>query len=145
MVHWLLSDGGLIMTISPTGFPSVPLAISLFDSPEHLLVVFFLVWTGIALLAKILFGRAGNGQWKRRAWPPFNVASSLVFIGFVWAMGFPNIAVGLAAFAAAAITIYNLKMVWFCDECGGRALDRPGLPRPETCPRCGARREEATP
>lgn len=145
MVRWLLSDGRLIMTTSPTAVSRVPLAISPFDSPEHLLVVLFLVWTGIALLAKILFSRAGNGQWKRRAWLPFNVASSLVFIGFVWVIGFPNIAVGLAAVSAAAITIYSIKMVWFCDECGGMALDRLGLPRPETCPRCGARRQEATP
>ena len=144
MVRWLLSDGWLIMTTSPTGVSSVPMAISLFDFPEHLLVAFFLVWTGIALLAKTLFGGPGNGQWKRRAWPLFNVASSIVFIGFVWAMSFPKIVVGLAAMAAAAITIYSLKMVWFCDECGGLALDRPGLPRPEDCPRCGARRQAAT-
>jgi hypothetical protein len=145
MVCCLLSrDQRNMNTVSPPGL-SPPLAIALFDSPEHLLVVFFLVWTGIALLAKILFGRAGNAHWKRRAWPPFSVASSLVFIGFVWLTGFPNIAVGLAAVSATAITIYSMKMVWFCNECGGLALDRPGVPRPETCPRCGARRQEATP
>jgi len=123
----------------------MPWEIALVNSPEHMLLVFFVIWTLIALLAKILFGGAGNADWKGRAWPPFNVASGLVFIGFGWVLGFPPIAVGLGAASVAAMMIYSLKIVWFCDECGGLALDRPGLPRPETCPRCGARRQEASP
>jgi hypothetical protein len=76
-----------------TGLPS---AASPFASPGQLLVVFFLVWTGIILLAMVLFGRAGKAVWKRRAWLPFNVASGLIFVAFVWVMGFPASAVGLA-------------------------------------------------
>lgn len=140
-----MSEEGRAVNVGAVSEASLPLGNFLADSPAHLLLVFFGVWTGAALLARVLFGRAGNADWKRLAWPLFNVASSLVFIGFVWAMGFPTVAVGLAAVSAAVITIYSVKMVWFCGECGGLALDRPGVPRPETCPRCGARRQEATP
>lgn len=124
--------------MSDAGVPSAILPLA---SPEWLLVVFFVVWTGMALLAKVLFGRPGNAAWKRRAWLPFNAGSSLVFVGFVWAFCFPVVTVGIALVSVAAITIYSAKMVWFCDECGGRALDRLGQARETTCPRCGAKRE----
>jgi hypothetical protein len=126
---------------SDRGWPS---AFPVFDSPEHLMLAFFIVWTGIALLARFLFGRGRKAAWKRSAWPPFYVASNLIFVGFVWALGFPPFVVGLAFVSGAAITIYGLKMVWFCEQCGGRSLDRLGEARPTTCGRCGAKREGAS-
>ena len=114
------------------------------DSPEQLLLVFFVFWTAIALLATVLFGRAGRARWKRRAWAPFNLASSVLLVGFVWALGFPAIVVGSTAVLVATITVYSVRMAWFCDSCGGLALHRLGLTRPKNCPRCGVRRPEAS-
>lgn len=109
------------------------------DSPEQLLLVFFVVWTAIALLATVLFGRAGRARWKRRAWAPFNFASSVLVVGFVWALGFPAIVVGSTAVLVATITVYSVRMAWFCDSCGGLALHRLGQNRQQNCSRCGTR------
>jgi hypothetical protein len=113
-------------------------------STEQIFLLFIGVSTGLAILGRLVLRRLGRAHHKRRAWALFNVASSLVFVGFTWAMGFPALAVVLALISCAVIAIYNWKMVWFCDECGGLALDRLFHPRPETCPRCGARQPGAS-
>lgn len=113
-------------------------------SAEQMLVLFFGVWTGLALLGRIILRRPARARHKRRVWALFNLASSLVFVGFIWAMGFPALAVVLALLSCVVIAIYNWRMVWFCDECGGLALDRLFHPRPETCPRCGVRQPGAS-
>lgn len=112
------------------------------DSPEFLLLVFFLVWTGIAVLSKILLGRAANAPCKRRTWQVFYVSSSFVLVGFVWASGLPPLAVWLTAGSSAVITLISLRTVWFCDTCGRLAVDRLWQPRPARCPRCGAGRSD---
>ena len=111
----------------------------LIDSPEQLLLVYFVVWTALTVLAKGFFGRAGHAERKRRAWVPFNLASGLLLVGFVWALGFPGIAVGSTAAAVAAIIMYSVRMAWFCDSCGGLALHRLGQNRQQNCSRCGTR------
>ena len=97
----------------------------------------------IVLMAWIIAGGAGafffwsrNAKLKRRLWPLFAVGGSILFLGFVWWI-VPIEVFYVMAPLTALITLINLRVFKFCDECGATSQNIP-FQRARFCARCGA-------
>lgn len=111
-------------------------------NPDKLFPIFFGVWAVLGLLSAGFFFLNRNASLKRKVWPPFNIFTGLLFIGFIWAMGFPAHVLYIAVPAVALITLLNLRAMQFCGSCGATLMNQNPLSRPAFCSKCGAKLEQ---
>jgi hypothetical protein len=106
---------------------------------DQVFPVFFGVWVVLGLFSAGFFFLNKNAALKRKVWPPFLVATGMLFLGFMWAMGLPAEAFFLAVPAVALITLLNLRAVRFCNSCGATLMSQNPFTRPTFCSKCGAK------
>lgn len=75
---------------------------------------------------------------KRRLFPGFTVLTGILFVGFVWAMGFSGGIVLAAIPIVALISWLNIRQTRFCDACGRTVVTMFPGQRPRYCHQCGA-------
>lgn len=100
--------------------------------------VFFGVWVVLGLFS-VAFFLNKNAPLKRKVWPPFIIATGLLFIGFTLAMGIPRHMLGIIVPAVALITILNLRAVQFCNSCGATIMSQNPFVKAAFCSKCGAK------
>lgn len=108
-------------------------------NPNQVFPVFLGVWVVLGLFSAAFFFLGKNASLKRKVWPPFTIATAILFVGFVWAMGFPSQVFFIMIPAVALITFLNLRSVKFCDACGKTIMSQNPFSRPEFCSKCGAK------
>lgn len=101
--------------------------------------IFFAVWMLLGLFSAAFFFLSKNAALKRQVWPPFVVLVGILFLGFVWAMGFPLQTMYVAVPAVALTTALNLRTMQFCDACGATVLSQNPFTKPAYCSKCGAK------
>jgi hypothetical protein len=111
-------------------------------SAEQVFPVFFGVWVVLGLFSTVFFFLNKNANLKRKVWPPFVIATGLLFLGFTWAMGFPAHVMYIAAPAVFVITLLNLRAMRFCSSCGATQMSQNPFSKPEHCSKCGAHLEQ---
>jgi hypothetical protein len=92
----------------------------------------------LGLFSGAVFFLGKNASLKRKVWPPFTIATATLFVGFVWAMGFPSQVFLIVIPAVALITFLNLRSVKFCDACGKTVMNQNPFSPPQFCSKCGA-------
>jgi len=107
-------------------------------SPDQVFPIFFGVWILLGLASAAFFFLSKDAALKRKVWPPFTIATALLFLGFVWAMGFASNVFIIMVPALTLITFLNLRSVKFCDSCGKTNMSQNPISPPEYCSKCGA-------
>jgi len=102
---------------------------------HDLFPVFFGVWVALGILSLFFFLNK-DAALKRKVWPAFTIATGILFIGFLWAMGASS---PLFVIAVVIITVLNLRAAKFCDACGKTLMMRNPLSPPQYCAKCGAK------
>jgi len=109
---------------------------------DQVFPIFFGVWVVLGLFSAGFFFLSKNASLKRKVWAPFSIFTGLLFVGFIWAMGFPAQVLYVAVPAVALITFLNLRAVRFCGSCGATLMSQNPLSRPAFCSKCGAKLEQ---
>ena len=109
---------------------------------DQIFPVFFGVWVVLGLFSAGFFFLNRNASLKRKLWLPLIIATGVLFLGFMWAMGFPQEAFFLAVPAVALITLLNLRTVRFCNSCGATLMSQNPFAKPAFCSKCGAKLEQ---
>ena len=105
---------------------------------EQIFPVFFGVWVVLGVAAAAFFSLSKDASLKRKVWPPLTVGTGVLFLGFVWLMGFPVEVMYIAVPAVALIAFTNLRATRFCDSCGKTLMSQNPFSKPEFCSKCGA-------
>ena len=105
------------------------------ENLDQIFHIFVGVWIliGIAFSAFLFFNR--NAALKRKLVPPLVIGTAVLFLGFVWMVGFP---LYTAPPAVALITYSNIRTTKFCDACGRTAIPSNPIFAPKFCSKCGA-------
>lgn len=109
------------------------------SSPDRIFPIFFGVWVVLGLLSGAFFFLGRNASLKRKVFPPLAVAAAILFVGFVWAMGFPSHVLLVLIPVVVLITFLNLRSVKFCDDCGRTIINQIPFSPPQFCSKCGAK------
>jgi hypothetical protein len=107
-------------------------------SPNEIFPIFFGVWVVLGLFSAGFFFLNKNAALKRKVWPPFVIATGVLFVGFTMVMGFPSSMLFVVVPAVALITFLNLRAVQFCNSCGATIMSQNPLSKPSFCSKCGA-------
>jgi len=107
-------------------------------SPGQVFPVFIGVWVVLGLFSAGFFFLGKNAKLKRKVWPPFVVATAVLFVGFTWATDLPADALFIVVPVVALITILNLRAVQFCNSCGATVMSQNFFSKPAFCSKCGA-------
>lgn len=103
-----------------------------------LVPVFFGVW-GVLGVGSVGFFRLNkNARLKRKVWPPFILATSILFIAFAWAISPRAEVLYVLIPASALIALLNLRAVQFCDSCGATLRSSNPFRKTAFCSKCGA-------
>jgi hypothetical protein len=111
------------------------------NSPSQVFPIFFGIWIVLGLFSAAFFFLGKNAKLKRKVWPPFTIATAILFVGFAWAMGFPSQVFLFMIPFVGLITFLNLRSVKFCDACGKTIMNQNPISPPQFCSKCGARLE----
>jgi hypothetical protein len=106
---------------------------------DQVFPIFFGVWVVLGLFSGAFFFFGKNAGLKRKVWPPFAIATSILFVGFAWAMGFPSEVFTVMIPVVALITFLNLRSVKFCDACGKTTVSQNPFSSSEFCSKCGTK------
>lgn len=109
------------------------------SNAEQIFPIFIGVWVVLGLFSAVFFFLGKNAQLKRKVWPPFTIATAVLFVGFAWAMGFPSEVFFVMVPAVALITFLNLRSTKFCDACGKTIMSQNPFSSPEFCSKCGSK------
>ena len=108
-------------------------------NPEKIFPIFFGTWVVLGLVSFYIFFIGKNAELKRKLWPPFVIGTGVLFILFVYLMGFGGEAMYMMVPAVILITILNLRATKFCDSCGKTIINQNFFVKPEFCSKCGAK------
>ena len=78
--------------------------------------IFICTWVAYAIISWRIFSVSKNATLKRNLFPLFNIGNGILFLTFIYLLGFviyPLIVVGVIL-----IVISNYKQTKFCDSCG---------------------------
>jgi len=103
--------------------------------------MFFVLFSALAVIgisAHVFFYESNNVGLKRKLWPVYIIAASLMLIclawsvlGIDWKLAIPIVSVGF-------IAVTNLRSVIFCGPCGALVRSKTVVDRPTMCARCEA-------
>ena len=106
---------------------------------KQIFPIFIGVWVVLGLASAAFFFLNKDASLKRKVWPPATIGVGVLFLGFVWLMGFPAEVMYIAVPAVALITFLNLRAVQFCDSCGKTLMSQNPFSKAEFCSKCGAK------
>jgi hypothetical protein len=108
-------------------------------NPEEIFPIFFGTWVVLGLVSFFIFFIGKNAELKRKLWPPFVIGAGVLFIFFVYLMGFDGKIMYMMVPAVILITILNLRATKFCDSCGKSIINQNLFVKPEFCSKCGSK------
>jgi hypothetical protein len=109
------------------------------SNANHVFPVFIGVWIALAVFSGAFFFLNSNAALKRKVWPPFAIATGVLFVGFVWAMGLPTTFFIVIILVVELITLLNFRAMKFCDACGRTLMHQNPFFTPQFCSKCGAK------
>lgn len=89
-------------------------------------------------LGNAFFFASKNAHLKRKAWPPFLIATAVVFFGGAWAAGAPAEALLFLVPLLSVSTFLGLRSTRFCDACGKTTMSQTPFSPPTICNKCGS-------
>lgn len=107
-------------------------------NPDRVFPVFVAVWAILMVASMYLFYFSRDVARKRRLFKPFAVGTGVLFLGFVWSMGFPIFVLAGMTPVIVLIIWLNLRMIRFCDACGKTIMQHLPFSSPKYCSNCGA-------
>lgn len=114
----------------------------MFD-PDVVWPVFFATWIVLIVVAFFVFHVSRDAARKRRLFPRYIVGVGALFLGFMFAAGFPIGMVLTSIPLVAFFTWLNLRQTRFCAICGRTAMAFSLGAMPRYCQHCGAALEAA--
>jgi len=99
---------------------------------------FFVLWVTMGVVFSAFFYLNKDAALKRKVWPIVSIVTGLVFVGYVLSMGTPAHVLVIMIPFVALITLINLRVMRFCDECGRTVRTRSAFAPAKFCPHCGA-------
>jgi len=112
--------------------------VGVIGDPEQIFPIFFGVWVVLGIGSFYLFYISRDVERKKRLFKPFLFAAGTLFLGFVWAMGFPAPMLLFFAPVVFLIMYLNSRMIHFCDACGQTIMQQMPFSPPRHCSSCGA-------
>ena len=106
--------------------------------PERVFPIFFAVWVALGAASFYFLYVSKDVERKKKLFRPFLAGTSVLFLGFMWAMGFPLLMLAIAAPMVALIMYLNSRMIRFCDACGRTIMQQMPFSPPKHCSHCGA-------
>lgn len=104
------------------------------SDPNFLL--FVVPWIFIVISGAVFFLGSRNARLKRKLFPLYIVAGSIIFLGFIY---FADGTVPLLALIIVPlIGLMNIGMIRFCNACGATVNSHIPFSVPRYCPKCGA-------
>jgi len=113
--------------------------VEIIGNPDRVFPIFFGVWVILGAASFYLFYISKDVERKKRLFKPFLAVTGVLFLGFIWAMGFPPFILAIAAPMTVLIMYLNSRMIRFCDQCGGTTMQQMPFSPPKHCTHCGAR------
>jgi hypothetical protein len=98
--------------------------------------LFVLTWIALAVSGFAVFQLSRDARRKRRLWPWSIGLATVLFIGFMAAVGMPWTMVLGSVPILLVIAWLNLRMTRFCAGCGRMVVAGPISP-PRFCTHCG--------
>ena len=105
---------------------------------EQVFPIFIGIWIVLGLVSGAILFLNNNAQMKRSLWPPFVIGTGILFLVFMWLMGFSGKAFLIMLPLTGLITYLNLRTVRFCSACGKTLINQNFLSPPKFCSKCGA-------
>jgi hypothetical protein len=107
-------------------------------SPKDIAPIFIVTWIVLAILSfAIFFPRGVKAATKRRLWPIFGIATSVLFVMFVWLMDRKTSELFLMLPVIALIAFINLRTIRFCPSCNSLQRSPNFFSAPKFCQKCG--------
>lgn len=98
----------------------------------------FAVWV-VFVLSGLYFFVSRDIARKLRWWRPYQITGAVLFLGLLFAWGFPLFMLAIAAIVVALSTTRNLRRPPpFCTSCGATVWPTGLFSKPTFCSRCGA-------
>jgi hypothetical protein len=101
--------------------------------------IFFATWVVLALGSLAFFHFNKNAALKRNVWPIMTVGVGILFVVFVWLLGFRGGVLYFVVPATVLMTALNIKGTQFCDSCGKTLYIQNPFSKPAFCPACGSK------
>lgn len=108
-------------------------------NPEEIFPIFFGTWIVLGVIGGVIFFVGKDAKLKRKLWPPFVIGTSILFIFFVYLMGFGGEVMYIMVPAVILITFLNLRSTKFCDSCGKTVINQNIISKSEFCSKCGSK------
>ena len=105
----------------------------------HIFPIFFGTWIVLGLGSFSFFYFNKNAELKRKVLPVMVISTGILFLGFMWLMGFRGNAMYMAVPAVILFSILNLQGTKFCDSCGRTLFNQGPFSKIEFCPKCGGK------
>jgi len=106
--------------------------------PDQVVLTFFIFWAVLGIGGGSFFFFSKNVELKRKLHPVFVFSAGILFILFAYLLRLPVIAFVITIPAVIFITMVNLKVTKFCDECGKTNVSHNPFSIPKFCSKCGA-------
>jgi len=97
-----------------------------------------LAWLALSVLGSCYFAFSPDLRRKRKLWPYFLGASTLLFMGISIFFALQSPGAYLLVFAAPAIAFLHYYRVTFCEACGATNGFERGAARRSHCRNCAA-------
>ncbi len=107
-------------------------------NPDTIFPIWVGVWIALGIAAYILFSRSKNVVFKEKAFVPFNIGVGVLFIFFLYLMSFPTLLILIAIPFTILITVLNIKINKFCQNCGKLVANSNPFSKTRFCPQCGS-------
>jgi hypothetical protein len=109
------------------------------NEADQVFPYFFATWVVLGLISFAFFQFNKDADLKRKVWPVVVVGTGVLFVTFVWLMGFRGGEMYVVVPAITLITALNLRAVKFCDSCGATLYYGNLFVKMEYCPKCGSK------
>ncbi|MBA6292763.1 hypothetical protein H4J58_13635 [Colwellia sp. MB3u-70] len=106
-------------------------------SSEAVFPIFIGVWVILGLLSFLVFFVSKNVERKKRFWTPFIIFTGVLFIAFIYLMGFGGQNLYIMIPMVVLISFLNIRSTKFCDSCGKTNINQQFLSPAKFCNKCG--------
>ena len=110
---------------------------------DQLFPILLAAWVAFCVSGFALFYSSRNLAFKRRFFPWYILVVSVLFLGFLAAMGTGVPLLAMMAPLVALTGYLNLRRTRFCGACGRTVVNLKSFATPEFCSSCGTSLKEA--
>lgn len=110
---------------------------SMFD-PETVFYFFAGVWVILGLSFGLFLYLCKDVKLKRKIFAVSVISAGILFIVFMFFWPMPGEVFIFTIAIVVVITVVNLRITKFCDDCGKMVVNQNPFSKPKFCSKCGA-------